>query len=52
MPPTTVALATLRDTSREQVEAFINELAESAATDREALICRLNSYARQPEANS
>jgi hypothetical protein len=43
---------TLRDASREQVEAFINKLAESAATDREALICRLNSYARQPEANS
>ena len=45
-------VSTLRDASREQVEAFINKLAESAATDREALICRLNSYARQPEANS
>jgi hypothetical protein len=44
--------ATLRDASRDRVEAFINKLAESAATDREALICRLNSYARQPEANS
>jgi len=44
--------ATLRDASREQVEAFINKLAESAATDRNALICHLNSYARQPEANS
>jgi len=43
---------TLRDASREQVEAFINKLAQSAATDRDALICRLNSYARQPEANS
>ena len=45
-------VSTLRDASREQVEAFINKLAESAATDRGALICRLNSYARQPEANS
>jgi len=43
---------TLRDASREQVEAFINELAESAANDRDALICRLNSYAKQPEVNS
>ena len=43
---------TLRDASREQVEAFIHKLAESAATDRDALICRLNGYARQPEANS
>ena len=43
---------TLRDASREQVEAFIHKLAESAATDRDALICRLNSYARQPGANS
>ena len=46
------SVSTLRDASREQVEAFINKLAESAATDREALICRLNSYAQQPEANS
>src|ERR1700752_2970971 len=44
--------ATLRDASRDQVEAFINKLAESAVTDRDALICHLNSYARQPEANS
>ena len=44
--------ATLRDASREQVEAFINRLAESAATDRDALICHLNSYARQRETNS
>jgi len=45
-------VSTLRDASREQVEAFINKLAESVATDRDALICRLNGYARQPEANS
>jgi hypothetical protein len=45
-------VSTLRDANREQVEAFINKLAESAATDRDALICRLNSYARPQEANS
>jgi len=41
--------ATLRDASRDQVEAFINSLAESAAKDRDGLICQLNSYARQTE---
>jgi hypothetical protein len=42
---------TLREASRDQVEAFINNLAERAANDREALICQLNSYAKQPEVN-
>jgi hypothetical protein len=37
---------TLRDASREQVENFVQELAEWAAKDRNALICQLNSYAR------
>jgi hypothetical protein len=41
--------ATLRDASRDQVEAFINELAESAAKDREALIGQLNNYSKQQE---
>ena len=41
---------TLRDASREQVEAFINHLAERAANDREALLCHLNSYPKQQEA--
>jgi hypothetical protein len=40
---------TLRDASRDQVEAFINDLAERAAKDRDGLICQLNSYAKQPE---
>jgi hypothetical protein len=40
---------TLRDASREQVEAFINDLGERAAKDRDGLICQLNSYAKQPE---
>jgi hypothetical protein len=43
---------TLPDASREQVEAFINDLAESAAKDRDGVICQLNSYAKQPEVNS
>jgi hypothetical protein len=43
---------TLRDASREQVEVFINDLAERATKDREGLICQLNSYAKQPEVNS
>jgi hypothetical protein len=42
----------LRDASREQVEAFINNLAERAAKDRDALICQLNSYTKQQEASS
>ena len=37
---------TLRDASRDQVEAFINDLAERAAKDRDGLICQLNSYAK------
>jgi hypothetical protein len=43
---------TLRDASRDQVEAFINSLAESAAKDREGLICQLNSYTKQQEVSS
>ena len=43
---------TIRDATREQVEAFINHLAERAAKDREGLICQLNSYAPQPEVDS
>ena len=44
--------ATLRDASRDQVETFINELAERAAKDRDGLICHLNSYAKQPKVTS
>ncbi len=40
---------TLRDASREQVEAFIKDLAERAAKDRDGLICQLNSYAKSSE---
>jgi hypothetical protein len=40
---------TLRDASREQVEAFISHLTERASNDREALLCHLNSYPKQEE---
>jgi acyl CoA:acetate/3-ketoacid CoA transferase alpha subunit len=41
--------ATLREASRDLVEAFINDLAERAAKDRAELICHLNSYAKSQE---
>jgi hypothetical protein len=44
--------ASLRDASRDQVETFINDLAEHAAKDRDALICQLNSYAKQQGVSS
>jgi hypothetical protein len=44
--------AALRDASREQVEAFINDLAERAAKDRDGLICQLNSYSKSQEVAS
>jgi hypothetical protein len=34
----------LRDASRDLVEAFVSTLAEEAAKDRAALVCKLNSY--------
>src|SRR6266478_8792445 len=37
---------TLREASREQVETFVQQLAEWAEKDRNALLCQLNSYAR------
>ena len=40
---------TLREASRDQVEAFINDLAERAAKDRDGLICQLNSYSKSQE---
>ena len=42
---------TLKDASRDLVESFITELAASAKNDRDALICKLNSYAQPVEAN-
>ncbi len=37
---------TLREASREQLENFVQELADWAEKDRNALLCQLNSYAR------
>jgi hypothetical protein len=37
---------TLRDASREQVENFVQSLADWAEKDRNALVCQLNSYER------
>ena len=35
----------LRDATREQVENFVQQLADWAEKDRNAVICQLNSYA-------
>ena len=35
----------LKDATREQVEGFVQQLAEAAKKDRSTLICQLNSYA-------
>jgi hypothetical protein len=40
---------TLREASREQVEAFVAHLADWAEKDRNALLCQLNSYLRSKE---
>jgi hypothetical protein len=42
----------LRDASRDLVEAFISTLAEEAAKDRAALICKLNGYNQLAEVKS
>jgi hypothetical protein len=42
----------LRDASRDLVEAFISTLAEEAAKDRAALVCKLNSYNQLAEVKS
>lgn len=40
---------TLKDANRELVESFISHLATSAQENRDALICKLNSYAQPLE---
>jgi len=40
---------TLREATREQVENFVAHLAEWAQSDRNALLCQLNSYLGQKE---
>jgi hypothetical protein len=42
----------IRDANRDLVEAFISTLAEEAAKDRAALICKLNSYNQLEEVKS
>lgn len=37
---------TLREASREQIENFVQQLADWAEKDRTALLCQLNSYSR------
>ncbi|MGA9863468.1 MAG: hypothetical protein WBQ19_15255 [Terriglobales bacterium] len=37
---------TLRDARREQVENFVQQLADWAEKDRNALLCQLNSYSQ------
>jgi hypothetical protein len=44
--------ASLREASREMVEAFISHLAEWAAKDREGLLAKLQSYSQAPEVHS
>jgi hypothetical protein len=41
---------TLKEASRDLVESFITQLAASAKNDRDALVCKLNSYAQPLEA--
>jgi len=43
---------TLRGASRELVESFISNLSTAAKENREALICKLNSYSQRTEATS
>jgi hypothetical protein len=43
---------TIRDASKDQVEGFINHLAERASKDLNGLICQLNSYSKPQEATS
>jgi hypothetical protein len=43
---------TLREASREQVENFVQHLADWAEKDRNALLCQLNSYPRMDNATT
>jgi hypothetical protein len=39
----------LKDATREQVESFVQQLADAAKNDRDALLCLLNGYARSSQ---
>ncbi len=41
---------TLKEASRDLVESFVAQLAAAAKKDRDALVCKLNSYAKSVEA--
>ena len=43
---------TIRKASRELVESFIAHLSTAAKENRDALVCKLNSYSRQAEVHS
>jgi hypothetical protein len=43
---------TLRGASRQLVESFISHLSTAAKENRDALVCKLNSYAQRAEATS
>ncbi len=42
----------LRDAGRDLVEAFVSTVAQEAASDRAALVCKLNSYSQPQEVRS
>jgi hypothetical protein len=42
----------LKEAGRKQVESFISHLAACAKESKEALVCRLNSYAQPAEVKS
>ncbi len=42
----------LRDAGHDLVEAFVSTVAEEAASDRAALVCKLNSYSQPQEVKS
>jgi hypothetical protein len=42
---------TLKDAGRDLVESFIAHLTKAAKEDRDALVCKLNSYSQPAEAN-
>src|SRR4029077_11694050 len=43
---------TLKDANRDQVEKFVNHLADWAAKDKNALVCQLNSSLQPPQAGA
>jgi|SRR5271168_1195486 len=43
---------TLRDAGRDLIEAFVSTVAEEAAKDRAALVCKLNGYSQAEEVKS